>query len=138
MTASARGGVVLAALMSLWPGPSAAALPSDFFGAFYCKPVGVSHGGLDTVIGERLAQVDGKEVSKPGHLVLAWGAKHKSVLWGSAVGQVDGSIRFVVPGRRGMTFAMSRPKPVEEGDYAPWFTIKEDGGKTYECGYAAG
>ncbi len=128
-----------AVVAAVVPLATQAATVSDFHGAFYCKPVGGStKGGLDTVIGDKWTDVQGREVTDPGHTVFAWGNKDKSVTWGTATAQPDGTVRFVAPGRKAMSWSTMRAKPIDESDYAPWFTIKEDGGKTYECGYAAG
>lgn len=109
---------------------------SDFFGVMGCSVDNRRFIGVQLT--DTISDAAGRTTSKPGRVALEWnGGKAIKVNWGRPEVQGDGAVKLSFDGRAPVVLKLLRPVPVEDNDYKPFFTLKEEGGKAYRCGFEA-
>lgn len=86
-------------------------------------------------LGGELFDGKGGVVRKPGAVGLRWAAAQP--VWARPEKDEHGGFKLSFSGRKPMVVKQTR-QPTDENDYQPFISIQEEGGKSYQCGYAAG
>jgi hypothetical protein len=81
-------------------------------------------------LGEALSDGKGGLIRKTGSVGIRWGQGGKA-LWAKAEKQVPG-YRVTFPGRKTLVVVQTRQLK-DDTDTAPYITLVEEGGKTYQC-----
>lgn len=113
-----------------------AAAVSDFFGVMGCSLDNKRFIGVQ--VNDTIADAKGQQTSKPGRIALEMNRdKAIKTSWGQPEVQGDGSVKLSFEGRAPVVLKLLRPRPVGDNDYKPFYTLKEEGGRTYRCGFEA-
>jgi hypothetical protein len=86
-------------------------------------------------IGRELFDGKGGSVRKAGSVGLRWASAQP--VWARPEKGEGGGFKLSFAGRKPMVVKQTR-QPIDENDYQAFISIQEEGGKSYQCGYAAG
>ncbi len=110
-----------------------AGLPAVLNGGFACIASG-SKKIVTVGLGKEMQDLKGGVVTKPG--MVGYRVGNGALAWGSVESSGTDTFKVTLQGRKPITVKQTRVAPANEfEDTKPFFTISEEGGKTYACGF---